>query len=151
MPLGAGVQSGAQAPLTRQGGPPRSGPPQRPGSGWGEWWKDELIIKELQLSPQKVRRLDAIFMDRTKRFASVAEEYPVELAKLEQMARERTVDESTYALQAAKVWFLRSQRDQSRSVMLYRMSLELSPEQHRKLVEIRDRGRGGRGGSRGER
>lgn len=149
---GAGVQPAAQVPAGQGGGPPRSGPPPaRPGSGWGEWWKDELIIKELQLSPQKVRRIDAIFQDRNKRMSGVVDELPIEQAKLEQLARERTVDEATYALQVARVTFLRSQRDQSRQVMLYRLSLELTPEQHKKLLEIRDRGGRGRGGTHGER
>ena len=131
-----------------QVGPNRSGPPQpRPGSGWGEWWKDELVVKELQLSPSKTRRLDQVFTEREKRIASIVEELPVEQKKLEQLVAERVVDESTFALQVARVVFLRSRRDESRQVMLYRMYLELTPEQHKKLLEIRERnrGRGGRG------
>jgi len=133
-----------------QAGPPRQGPPApRPGSGWGEWWKDELVIKELQLSSQKARRIDQIFQERSKRMAAVAEELPVEQKKLDQMAAERVVDESTFALQVARVVFLRSRRDESRAVMLYRIHLELTPEQYKKLRDLQERsrvGRGGRGG-----
>jgi Spy/CpxP family protein refolding chaperone len=131
------------APAPGQAGPNRGGPP---GSGW-VWWKDEQIVKELQLSPQKVRRIDQIFTDREKRIAGIVEELPVELKKLEQMVTERVVDESTFAVQVGRFVFLRSRRDESRQVMLYRMYLELTPEQHKKLLEIRDRnrGRGGRG------
>jgi Spy/CpxP family protein refolding chaperone len=139
----------ATAPATpAQNGPGRGGPPPtRPGSGWGEWWKDELVIKELQLSPSKVKRLDQIFVEREKRIASIVEELPIEQRKLEQMVTERVVNESTFQLQVARVVFLRSRRDESRQVMLYRMYQELTPEQHKKLLEIRERnrGRGGRG------
>jgi hypothetical protein len=37
--------------------------------------------------------------------------------------------------------------DKSRAVMVYRIFLELSPEQYRKIEEIRDRRQRGRGGS----
>lgn len=143
------AQSQGSAPATAgQAGPNRSGPPPaRPGSGWGEWWKDELVVKELQLSPSKVKRVDQIFTEREKRIASIVEELPIEQRKLEQMVTERVVDESTFQLQVARVVFLRSRRDESRQVMLYRMYQELTPEQHKKLLEIRERNRGrsGRG------
>lgn len=144
------VPSGQQAapPAQGQGGPGRSGPPQtRPGSGQREWWKDELVVKELQLSPAKARAIDRIWVDRTKRVAAIADQAPVEFAKLEKMAEERVVDEATFALQVAQWSFMRQRVNESRWVMLYRMSLELTPEQHKKLLEIqaRNRGRGGRG------
>jgi Spy/CpxP family protein refolding chaperone len=143
-------QAAAPAPAVVQGGPPRQGPPApRPGSGWGEWWKDELVVKELQLSPQRARRIDNIFQLRSRRVAGVAEELPTEEKKLGLMAAAREVDESTFALQVARVSFLRSRAWESRQVMLYAMYLELSPEQHKKLVEIQERSRGRGRGSRG--
>jgi Spy/CpxP family protein refolding chaperone len=139
----------ATAPATpAQVGSNRSGPPQpRPGSGWGEWWKDELVVKELQLTPAKAKRIDQIFMDRSKRVATIADELPVERKKLEQMVSERTADESAFALQVAKVSFLQARTWENRQVMLYRMYQELTLEQHKKLLEIQERyrGRGGRG------
>ena len=135
-------QAPAQA-APAQSGPGRSGPPQaRPGSGQGEWWKDELVVKELKLSPQQARQIDRIFSDRTKRFAAIADQAPLEFAKLEKMAEERVVDESTFALQVAQWSFMRARVNESRWVMLYRMSLELTPEQHKKLLEIQARNRG---------
>ena len=150
---GADVQRGVPAAKaavsqTATQGPPQAGPPRQggPSSGW-VWWKDEQVIKELQLSPPKARTIDRIFTEREKRIASIVEELPVEQKKLEQMVTERVVDESTFQLQVARVVFLRSRRDESRQVMLYRMYQELTPEQHKKLLEIRERnrGRGGRG------
>jgi Spy/CpxP family protein refolding chaperone len=146
---GQPAQSQAQSPAVQgQTGATRGGPPPaRPGSGWGEWWKDELVLKELQLSPAKARAIDRVFTSRTARMQSVAEQWSVENAKLEKMAEERVADEATFALQVTQGSFYRSRLWESRQVMLYLMHKELTPEQHKKLREIqeRNRGRGGRG------
>jgi Spy/CpxP family protein refolding chaperone len=142
----AAATPAAQSAPTPPQGPGRGGPP-RPGSGQGEWWKDELVVKELQLSPAKARAIDRIFTDREKRVSAIVQQVPVELDKLEKMAEERIVDEATFALQVAQWQALRARAIESRWIMLYRMSLELTPEQHKKLREIqeRNRGRSGRG------
>jgi Spy/CpxP family protein refolding chaperone len=139
----------AQAAAAPQGGSNRPGPPPaRPGSGGGEWWKDELVVKELQLSPSKARLIDRIFTERVKRGASIFAEYQAELDKLETMVVERVADESTVAAQVARVSFLRGRNWEGRQVMLYAMYQVLTPEQYKKLLEIRERNRGrGRGGS----
>lgn len=144
-PAVAAAQSQAGAP--GQATPNRPGPPPaRPGSGGGDWWKDELVVKELQLSPTKARAIDRIVMERTKRVEGIADEFDTEFGRLEQMATER-VGESAFASQVMKVSFLRSRLWESRQVMLYAMYQVLTPEQHKKLLEIRERnrGRGGRG------
>jgi Spy/CpxP family protein refolding chaperone len=143
------AQSQAKAPATNgQQGPGRSGPPPtRPGSGWGEWWKDDLVIKELQLSPTRATRIDRVFTNRSARMASVVEQYNAEKAKLDKLAEERVADEATFQAQVTQVSFLSARIWESRQVMLYMMHKELTPEQHKKLQEIRERnrGRGGRG------
>jgi Spy/CpxP family protein refolding chaperone len=149
VPAVKATQSQTQAPSApAQSAPGRSGPPPaRPGSGWGEWWKDDLVIKELQLSPVKARTIDRIFSNRTGRMQHVAEQWEAESAKLEKMAEERVADESTFNTQVLQVSFYRSRLWESRQVMLYLMHKELTPEQQKKLREIqeRNRGRGGRG------
>jgi Spy/CpxP family protein refolding chaperone len=62
------------------------------------------------------------------------------------MTRDRTVDEVTYSLQVGRVWDLRRRLGESRTIMLYRIYQELTPEQHKKLHALRERYRGGRGG-----
>lgn len=144
-PAVAAVPAQTQAP--GQATPNRPGPPPaRPGSGGGEWWKDELVVKELQLSPSKVRVIDRIVMDRAKRVEGIADEFEAEFGKLEQLATDR-VGESAFTSQVMKVSFLRSRIWESRQVMLYAMYQVLTPEQHKKLLEIRERNRGrsGRG------
>lgn len=140
----APVQQGGPA---RMGGP--QGPPTHPGSGFGEWWKDEIVVKELALTPQLVRNIDRIYQDRLKRLASFAEETQKLGIETRKMVDERTVDEATYALQAWREWSMRARFAADSGVMQYRQFLELSPEQHKKLMALREkdreRARAGRG------
>ncbi len=146
-PGGQPAVSGQAPQAAAQSGPGRQGPPPaRPGSGGGDWWKDELVVKELQLSPAKARVIDRLVMDRTKKVEGVAAEFEAEFNRLEQMATDR-VGETAFTSQVMKVSFLRSRLWESRQVMLYAMYQVLTPEQHKKLLEIRERNRGraGRG------
>jgi hypothetical protein len=63
------------------------------------------------------------------------------------MAGERRVSPEEFAIQAARYQSLDAKLDESRKIMLYRMSRELSDEQYKKLQEVRDRR--SRGGGRG--
>ena len=132
------------APAT---GSQRPGQSQRPpGSGWGEWWKDDLVKKEIGLTDEKARKIDAIFQDRSRRLTPIVDELNRQEAELDRMTLERTVDEVSYSLQAGRVWDLRRRLGESRTIMLYRIYQELTPEQHKKLQALRERNRGGRGG-----
>lgn len=141
---------GKQPPQTQgaqPSGSPRQGPGQRPpGSPYGEWWKDELVKKEIGLSDEKARKIDQFFQDRTRRLAPLVDEFNKQEDELDRMTRERTVDEVTYSLQVGRVWDLRRRLGESRTIMLYRIYQELTPEQHKKLQALRERNRGGRGG-----
>jgi Spy/CpxP family protein refolding chaperone len=145
-----GTPQGKQTPQTQAAQPsgsPRQGPGQRPpGSGWGEWWKDELVKKEIGLSDDKARKMDQSFQERSRRLAPIVDELNKQEDELERLTRERTVDEVTYSLQVGRVWDLRRRLGESRTIMLYRIYQELTPEQHKKLQALRERNRGGRGG-----
>jgi len=143
-------------PDSRAGGP--GGPPapgsQRPGGGpweW-EWWKDAEIQKNLGLTEAKAKMIGRIYDDRVKRVQPIVEKFQSELKELEKMASERQVSVEVFALQVTAVEALRSELSKSRTIMNYRISRELTPEQNTKLAEIRDKrfggGRGGRGGDR---
>jgi Spy/CpxP family protein refolding chaperone len=132
------------------GGQGRSSSPQArvPGPGSWDWWNDANVQKELGLTPEKVAQLDQHYRQRSEQLTPVVKRWQKELATLDQMTRAAEVDESTYTLQVVAVESLRSEIIKSRTVMLYRMFRELSPEQHRRLQDIfarmrssRDRGR----------
>ena len=74
------------------------------------------------------------------------EEYEKQRDLLDRMTRERTVDADTYRLQVSKFGMLRSMLYETRTVMLYQLTLELSPQQYQKFQEILERRFRNRGG-----
>lgn len=141
----------AQGSGQRGTGPGAPGEPQRPTTrpdallGW-EWWKDDGIKKELGLTDQQVRQISRIYDDRSRQVKPFSDDYVAQLERLEQMTRAREVDTATYALQVGRVESLRSKLNETRLVMLYSFYRMLTPDQNKKLQEIRDRRRSGRGG-----
>ena len=162
VPLAAGQgrnQTGQAPPSTSVQGR-QTGTPQTPSAGPGrenqgqrsfdlfrrEWWKDDAVKKEIGLTDEKARKIDNIFQERSRRLAPIVDELEKQEAELDRLTRERVVDEVTYSLQAGRVWDLRRRFGESRTIMLYRIVQELTPEQYKKLDAIRERNRGGRGG-----
>lgn len=136
------AQPGQQAGQNRQGSRPnRPGPTE----AWA-FWQDEDVVKELSLGPEKVKRINSYYGSRQRNLKAFVDEYVKQRDLLNKMTEERAVDADTYALQVKKVEMLRSELFESRTVMLYRIYLELRPDQYQKLREIMDRRRGGRGG-----
>ncbi len=75
-----------------------------------------------------------------------------ELEQLDQLTAEQKISVEMYAIEVRKAEALRTMLSESRLVMLYRMYRELTPEQYKKLQEIRDKMRSsGRGRGTGPR
>lgn len=132
----------AQSP-SRGGGSPqgRSGQLMAP---W-DWWNDADVQRELGLATDKVQRINDIYTRRSEDLKPIVEEFVKQSAELEKMTRARLVDERTYSVQVMHVESARSELNKSRTVMLYRLTRELTPEQYKKLQDIRDRRFGSRG------
>jgi Spy/CpxP family protein refolding chaperone len=125
-----------------------AGVDQGPSSGrpW-EWWNDPEVQATLGLSADTVRRIDDLYKRRNAELRPVVHEYLRERDALDRMTRERVADDATYQVQVMRFEQARARLSESRTVMLYRMYRELTPEQHNKLQEIFDQ-RFGRGGNR---
>jgi Spy/CpxP family protein refolding chaperone len=141
-----GQRGGATPGTSQRGGPSRPDP--LPPTRW-EWWKDATVQKEVGLTPEQVQRLDAMVKDRERELAPFIREFIRQREELNRLAAERAVGIEAFAIQVARVDSLYAKLSESRTVMLYRMSRELSDEQYKKLQEVRDRRMrsGGRGGS----
>jgi len=122
-----------------RGGPGRGGP----GGGdvfheW-EWWKDDAAKRELGLTDKVAADIDRFYQSRLRAVTPFIEEWRKQRDNLQQMTLERSVDESLYAVQVAHLESLTSKLRESRTTMLYHIYRLLTPEQYKKLAEVRDR------------
>jgi Spy/CpxP family protein refolding chaperone len=126
----------------RQGEQPRQGPrdPRAllPPGGW-EWWKDPDFKKEIRLTDAQSAKIDAIYRTRAREYLPFDAEMDKQLAETNRLAAERTASVEEFALQVSRMETLRTKLSESRWVMLYRMSKELTPEQYKKMQEYRER------------
>jgi Spy/CpxP family protein refolding chaperone len=142
----------APAPIAGRQGAPTPGGSQRPGRQEWEWWKDADVQKALVLTEAKVKNIARIVDERTRRIQPLLEKLQKEFELLDLMAAEQKVSIDEFGLQANVVGALQAELFKSRQVMNYRIRRELTPEQYKKLEEIRDRrNNGGRGRGTGPR
>lgn len=139
----------AQGPPPSSSANSRAPQSNRPVAVRWEWWKDAEVKRALQLSDAKTKKMDNIYARLEVDIKPVVDRIVVEQDKLNQMTKERVADEAAYALQVSQVETLWARFRESRTVMLYRMYLELQPDQYRKLMDIFDRRMSGDGRGRG--
>ena len=111
-----------------------------------EWWKDDVVKKELALTDSQARSITRLYEERARQMKPHSDEFQKQLEELDKMTRERTVDVATYSIQVTRVEALRTELSKTRTVMLYSIYRMLTPEQYQKLRQIRDQRRSGRGG-----
>jgi Spy/CpxP family protein refolding chaperone len=116
---------------------PSPGSTGRP-SDW-KWWADADVRQQLRLTDNQVGRLQALFDRRAIESTPFLELLRLQREKLDSMTRERTADRATYAAQVSYVLGLQSRIQEGRIVMLYEMSLELQPEQYKRLQGLLQR------------
>jgi Spy/CpxP family protein refolding chaperone len=137
-----------QRPSPRPGSP--GGLPGLPPSG-SEWWKDPEVKKRIRLTETQSAKIDQIWRVREREYGPYSAEFDRQWQEMERMAAERTASVEEFALQVSRTQALRTKLQESRYVMLYRISKELTPDQLTKLQELererRSQGRG-RGGPR---
>lgn len=103
------------------------------------FWKDPAIIKEVGLTPDQAKRIDALWHDRWKEMTGRAEELRKQETELKRMIAARTVSPDVVALQIDRVEAQRTMLYKSRTLMLYRMALVLTPEQNKGMQDLWDR------------
>jgi len=118
------------------------------------FWKDPAVIKEIGLTQEQANQIDKLWHDRLKEMTGRVEELHKQDAELRRMIAGRTVSPDVVALQIDRVEAQRTMLNKSRTVMLYRMSLILTPEQNKGMKVMWERlfgfsDGGGRSDSRG--
>ena len=118
----------AQTPPAQNEGPPR----------W-KWWLYPESRKEIRLTDQQSKKIDEVWESTAPKLREKwreLEELELALAK---MMKEYNVDVSTVAQQVEKVERLRAENNATRTTMIYRMHLLLTPEQRVKVDDLRAR------------
>jgi Spy/CpxP family protein refolding chaperone len=133
----------AAAPLCEQqrvdGKKPEASASQPDGPPRWKWWLHADSRKELRLTDQQSRKIDEVW----ESYAPKQRERGHELEKLEQALaqtiKENVADVAIVAQQVDKLEKLRAEYNATRTVMIYRMHLLLTPEQRLKVDEMRAR------------
>ncbi|HET7218399.1 MAG TPA: Spy/CpxP family protein refolding chaperone [Vicinamibacterales bacterium] len=104
-----------------------------------KWWLHADTRKELRLTDQQSRKINEIWEST----APKQREKWHELEKLEdalaQTIKDSVADVSTVSAQVEKIERLRAEANATRTIMIYRMHLLLTPEQREKVDAMRKR------------
>lgn len=103
------------------------------------------MVKEISLTPDQARQIDKLWEDRAKEMMGRSDDLKKQDDELKRLIAERKVSADVIALQVDRIEAQRTLLNKSRTVMLYRMWLVLSAEQHKKLQAIYERNRRGGG------
>jgi Spy/CpxP family protein refolding chaperone len=124
-----------QATPARQDPPRPEGPPRVP------FWKDPAVIKEISLTPDQAKRIESIWTKREQEMHGVVTEHRKQQAELERLVAERKVGPDVIGLQVDRVEAQRTTLNKSWTVMMYRFSLIMTPEQNAALKAYSERNR----------
>ncbi len=140
-----GGQSGQRSGDSRRGagggppGAPCGTAPTGPNSTEQGWWSIDDIKKELGLTPSQVAQEQKLWDDARPILLNLHDEEVKQDKELNQLLEERKVTPEVIALHLDYVEAPRTQAHKARIVMLYRMSLVLTPDQNKKLKAIYQR------------
>lgn len=110
--------------------------PMGPATGierFGRWWKQSRFVKELNLTDEQINKLDKIFLDTQKKIVDLhaaCRKAELELRSLEGKEAEslKKIDE---------IYRLRAEIQKNIFLMTNQIKKELTPEQLKKLEEIK--------------
>lgn len=144
-PRAEGSQTAAQGSQTEQSRPDTQnrGTSQRR----APWWRDAEAMKEIGISSELSKKLDALFHKGLPEAMANDRELKKQEAELHRLIKERTVGADVIAVQVDRVEAQRTTLNKRRTVMLYQMYQLLSAEQYAKLVAFNERRRNERGNS----
>ncbi len=129
-------------PQSNRSGAQNAGNGRNP--GW-MWWRDESIKKEIGLTTEQAARIDGLFEQRMHDVEPFFAEYRKQQQALDKMLKEATASDTDVLVQIGRMQTPWLKVNESRTMMLYRISRVLNPDQYKKLQALQDRGRRGGG------
>jgi Spy/CpxP family protein refolding chaperone len=112
---------------------------QKPNQPRTPWWKDPMVIKEIRLTPEQSAKIDALWRKRETEMHASSKEYERQKDELNRLMAERKVGVDVIGVQHDRVEAQRTTLNKSRTVMIYQISLILTPEQNAGLKAYFDR------------
>ena len=104
-----------------------------------KWWQDEKMKAELGLAPDQVSRLEAVFQELIPRMTAEKEVLDNLERQLSVVIRDANVGEAEVIRQIDVVEAARSALGKTRTLMVYRLYLSLSPEQREKMKALHEK------------
>lgn len=144
-PRAEGPQAATQDSKAQQSQP--DSPTRGNGQRRAPWWKDAETMREIGITSDLSKKLDALFHKGLPEAMAHDRELKKQEAELHRLIKERTVGADVIAVQVDRVEAQRTTLNKRRTVMLYQMYQLLSAEQYAKLVAFNERRRNERGNS----
>ena len=116
----------------------RQSGPQRP-TNRKPWWQDDATVKELGLTPDQAKQIEQIYTSAKDEMGAYMEAFKREEAELDRLVAESKVEQWVVMRQIDRTETQRANFNKLRTMTLYRMSRQLTPDQRVKLQAIRDR------------
>jgi Spy/CpxP family protein refolding chaperone len=104
-----------------------------------KWWLNAEDRKELGITDQQSATIEQIWASTAPKQRELWHEFEQLEAALQKALKDATADPASIAQQVDKVEKLRAQLNTNRTIMIYRISLVLKPEQRVKLEALRAR------------
>lgn len=122
------ASAGTKPDASQDDGPPR----------W-KWWLHPDTRKELRLTDSQSKKVNEVWESTAPKLREKWHELENLEEALAKTIKENTADVAVVAQQVEKVERLRAENNSTRTVMIYRMHLLLTPEQRVKVDEMRAR------------
>lgn len=97
------------------------------------FWRDPAVVKDVGLEPNQINQIDQLWHAHFKELSPRVADLQRQEAELKRLILGRKVDPDVLAMQIDRVEAQRTILYKSRTLMLYRMALVLTPEQNAKL------------------
>jgi Spy/CpxP family protein refolding chaperone len=135
-----GSASATASPCDQQRGDEKKSQDSRPSDPPRmKWWLHPESRKELSLSDQQVKQIDSIFEAAAPKQRERWHEIEQLDKALDRTIKEFSADAAVVAQQVEKIEKLRAEVNATRTIMIYKMYLVLTPEQRVKVDAIRAR------------
>ncbi len=104
-----------------------------------KWWQSDRFKAELGLTTEQSARLEAIFQAAIPRLRATFEDVDRLEKQMSKLISANDTTEVDVVRQLNQVQAARNEADRQRTLMLFRMQRELTPEQRAKFKAMRDR------------